>query len=354
MVAFRLSLLTILSFACGIALIGILPMSVFAQEESNVAEDLTAASSSEAIVEEVGEEVKGYTTEFLPGNEVIGDFVVGPGKTELSLKPGDSAVMQLVVSNRTGEQKKFNFEIEDVTGSHDPNQSVILLGDDRGPYTLKDYIRLPQTSITLEHSQRARVPVTITIPPDAEPGGRYGSVLINTIAVKAVPEELAGTAPQSAIISRIGTLFFVTIEGAAEKEGSLQDFVALPDKKWFSAGPINFGIYFENTGAVHLNPYGELRIKNFMGEEVGFIELEPWFVFPDSLRLREISWNREFLFGKYTAELHVNRGYDDIVDTLEYDFWVLPWKLFAVGFAAIFVFLFLIRMFFRTFEFKRK
>jgi hypothetical protein len=33
---------------------------------------------------------------------------------------------------------------------------------------------------------------------------------------------------------------------------------------------------------------------------------------------------------------------------------VLPWKLLLAGFGVIFIVLFLIRTFFRTFEFKRK
>ena len=45
----------------------------------------------------------------------------------------------------------------------------------------------------LELGERARIPVTITVPADAEPGGHYGSVFISTIrkGETATDEEFA-------------------------------------------------------------------------------------------------------------------------------------------------------------------
>lgn len=331
-----------------IALAWLMPASVFAQEGATTNNDGVEATSVEASAP------VGYTTEFITGDTVVGDFVVGPGKTEMTLNPGDSGEVELIVTNRTGELKQFNFEIEDVTGSASGATSVILLGDDVGPYTLKDYIELPQMSIDLEHNERARIPVKVKIPLDAEPGGRYGSVLVTTVTRDAEITGIGGAAPQSALISRIGTLFFVIIDGDLDVSGSLQDFAAIPAKQFFSEGPIQFGIYFENTGSVHLNPYGILRVSNFLGEEVGYMEIEPWFALPKSLRFREVEWGRGLLFGKYTATIELNRGYDDVVDEAEYSFWVVPWMFIAAGLLIIFVVLFIGRAFFRRFELKRK
>lgn len=299
--------------------------------------------------------VNPYPIEGIPGGDyVVGDFVVGPGKIDLTIEPGMSRTVEMTVTNRTGERRRFNLTVEDAAGSQDPATSVVLLGDDRGPYSIKDYISLPAKSFELEHNQRARVQVTINVPRNAEPGGLYGSVLVDTVAVDAVPGDGMGTAPQSAIIARIGTLFFVTIPGAVERSGSLIDFTTVPEQTFFQSGPVNFGIYFENTGTMHLAPYGEVSIRNMMGDEVGNVALEPWFVLPQSKRLREVTWNRELLFGRYVATVQVNRGYDDIIDTESFTFWVLPWKIVLGAFALVFLVVFIIRAFFRTFEFKRK
>jgi hypothetical protein len=291
---------------------------------------------------------------FAEEGDVPGGFVVGPGKSELTIKPGESQTIEVIVSNRTGESRQFNLTAEDATGSASGETTVVLLGSDRGPYSLKDYVKVPYKSFVLGHNQRARIPVTVSIPADAEPGGLYGSLLVDTVAIESVAGNTGGTVPQSAVIARIGTLFFITIPGAVEKDGNLVDFNTIPKKLFYQSAPINFGILFDNRSSIHLAPYGEIRITNMFGEEVGFQKLEPWFVLPKALRLREVGWNREFLFGKYTATVYVNRSYDDIVDEMSYTFWVLPWKPVLGIFAGLFLVFFIIRAFFRNFEFTRK
>lgn len=283
-----------------------------------------------------------------------GDFVVGPGKVELPLNPGESRTVEMTVTNRLGEPRVFNIEVEDAAGSNDLSRPIVLLGDDRGPYTLKDYIHFPETSFVLEAGERARIPVTITLPEDAEPGGRYGSVLVTTTSVPNDNRLSSEARPSSAIVTRIGTLFFITTPGEVEVEGILEAFTTIPDKKFFTQGPINFAAIFRNTGSVHLNPYGTISITNMLGEEVGFVELDPWYAMPQSLRYREIGWEREFLFGRYTATVEINRGYNDLVDTSTLSFWVIPIKLIIPAVGGLVLLLLLLRYIVTRFEFRRK
>ena len=125
-----------------------------------------------------------YRIEGIPGEGgVVGDFVVGPGKVDLTLKPGESKIVQMTVTNRTGERRIFNLTTEDAAGSADINTPIVLLGSDRGPYSLKDYLSFSDAHFELGHNERAIVPVTIAVPSDAEPGGLYGSVLVDTVAI---------------------------------------------------------------------------------------------------------------------------------------------------------------------------
>lgn len=282
------------------------------------------------------------------------DFVVGPGKVQLSLEPGTEERVELLVTNRLGEDREFEFTIEDAAGSQDPDQAVILLGDDRGPYSLKDYIILEEESIFLRHGERARVPVTISVPSDAEPGGLYGSVLVSTKSTTPSGDGDRTNTASSVLVTRIGTLFFITVPGDIEAEAKLTRFATIPEKNFFSEGPIRFGLWFENSGSVHLNPFGKIEIRNAFGQVVGSIESEPWFALPDSLRFRELVWERQNLFGVYTAEAVVNRGYDDIVDTQTLTFYVVPWKLIGIAFGALILFIILLRYILRSFEIKRR
>lgn len=348
---------TIPSLFCALLVSLMLTTSVHAQNatpDSPSATDTTTSSSEEVVVATPVTAPYPIEQLYSDPNDIPGDFVVGPGKIDLTIKPGESKTIEMIVSNRTGERKIFNLTMEDATGSQDPASAIVLLGSDRGPYSMRDYVSVPHTSFELGHNERARIPVTVTVPLDAEPGGLYGSVLVDTVALESKMGNTGGTVPQSAIIARIGTLFFITIPGDIDTSGTLKNFATVPEKKFFQESPINFGILFENTGSIHLLPYGELRIKNMFDEEVGVVQLDPWFVLPKSIRLREVSWVREFLFGRYTATIYVNRGYENAVDEMSYSFWVLPWKIMLAGFGGVFIVLFIIRAFFRSFEFKRK
>lgn len=323
---------------CLAVIAGSLPgTSVFAQSE--------ATSSSATNINETW-----YRLEKIEGDIDVGDFVVGPGRTEISVSPGETVVQEVTITNRISDGRTFTLEVDDITGSSDGSSAVALTDGARGPYSIRDYISFQQKSVTLNLGERARVPVTITIPKDAEPGGLYGSVLVSTDRTPETPDE-GSRAP---VIARIGSLFFVTVRGDVERGGEVTGIATLDDKAWYEKGPVNLGIFYENKGSVHLNPYGEISIKNMFGEEVGFVELEPWFVLPKSLRTREIAWDREFLLGRYVVTARVNRGYDDVVDEVTTTFWVLPWKIVLGIFFGIFIIVFGLRTFFRTFEFKRK
>lgn len=280
------------------------------------------------------------------------DFVVGPGKVEIKLAPGGSVTANLQVTNRMGDTRQFKVEVEDFTGSRDPEQTVVLLGDERGPYSLKDFLSFSEPVFELKNGERATIPVTISLPTDVEPGGHFGSVLVSTVSNTATSQNVA-----SAVISRIGTLFFVEVPGAVKQDGRLYSFGTQSNKKFFGSGPIDFRLLYENNGSVHLNPYGEIKIANMIGETVGSVEVEPWFAMPDSLRLREVSWDRPYLFGRYTATASINRGYGDdggIIDTLSFSFWVIPWKIVLAVFGICVVVIFGLRFIFTRFELKRK
>jgi len=336
---------------------------VFAQSEENTVDPMavaitsdTSSSSTATSTETVlpttsAAETLWYKSEQIAGQINVGDFVVGPGRTEIELKPGETVIQEITITNRISDGRTFKLEVEDIYGSDDPRNSVALVGDGYGPYSVRDYISFPKDTVTLALGERARIPVVVTIPPNAEPGGYYGSVLVSTVRT---PDATGDIGPRSPIIARVGSLFFLTVAGETVRAGETKEVSTITKDWWYEEGPIELGILYENTGSIHLNPYGEVSITNMFGEEVGFVELEPWFVLPASLRLREITWDREFLLGRYTVTARVNRGYDDIVDEVSTTFWVMPWKIVSGIFVILFIIVFSLRAFFRTFEFKRK
>ncbi len=284
------------------------------------------------------------------------DFVLEPAKFEVSLDPGQSIVKDLTVTNRMKKTRKFKVEVEDFTGSKSGKRAVVLMGEERGPYSLKDYIKPELQEFSLKPNQKMVMSVKINIPEDAQPGGLYGSVLVSSVPTQK-ETELAGKGAKSGaiIISRLGALFFVKVNGDVFEKGSLRDFRTIPSKKvFFQNSPIGFEILFQNKGSVHLDPYGVIKIKNILGGVVDEIKVDPYFAMPDSLRYRQVKWNKRILLGRYEATALINRGYGNIVDEMSVSFWILPWKLIASLFAIILLIILVGGFFFSKFEIKRK
>ncbi|MES3031031.1 MAG: hypothetical protein V4697_01305 [Patescibacteria group bacterium] len=285
-----------------------------------------------------------YQVEQLPDKTVYNDFVVGPGKYQVELKPGQSKVVNVIVSNRLGKDKAFQIQVEDFKGSRDPLKPVILLDGERGPYSLKDYLKFGSTTFMVNHAERVTIPVTVSIPSDAQPGGLYGSVIISTVTT-AQEQVLEGESSAGAnpIVTRIGSLFFIKIAGDVKEDLVLKDF-SLADHAWLlSGGSVSFQLLYENNGTVHENPYGFIRVKNMFGSEIAKIEVEPWFLLPDSTRLREVAWETPFLFGRYVATADIAKGYGGEKDLATVAFWVLPWKIIGLVFIVIVVIVLAVR-----------
>lgn len=286
--------------------------------------------------------------------EVRNDFVVEPAKEEVFLKPGEKVTKSLSIVNRTDSEQTFYIEVEDFTGSKDPSKVVVLLGPEKGPYSLKDYIKPEVKSVKLESKQRATLDIVISIPQDAEPGGLYGSVLVSTASIGSVAQGES----KAKTVSRIGALYFVKIPGPVKEEGRLTDFrLAGPAKTFYEKGPFDFEVLFENTGNIYLTPTGSIQVKNTLGKVVKDLEVVPFFSMPGSERGVQVKWEDPLAFGRYTASVSLERGYresESSTDSMTITFWVLPWKIVVALVLAIIIVIFVFRKLFSKFEIRKK
>lgn len=295
----------------------------------------------------------GFSVQSLENTPEVNDYVVGPGKNELLVEPGQSFIKNLTVTNRFGEQRYFKIELEDFKGSREEGKTLELMGLLKGPYSLRDYIKPEITEFRLQHGDRITIPMTISIPKDAVPGGLYGAAIVTT---EPDPRETA-VDPSKAqgdirVKSRIAALYFVRVKGEAKEDGALKSFDA---NGWlYQHGPINFSYSFENNGNVYLNPYGYIEITNLYGTVVDRKSISPYYVLPDSLRVNQTSWDRSFMLGRYKATINLNRGYGDVVDVQSVAFWVLPWKVVVPALVGLILIIYIITWIAKNVKITRK
>ena len=125
-------------------------------------------------------------------------------KVELFLNPSESATRNILITNRLGADIEINIEAEDFTGSDNPEEALVLLGKGEGVRSLKNYIRPEITNFVLSHGQQISLPVEISVPEGTELGGLYGAVFVSASSVGE---------GEVNVVTRIGSLFFVKIEG---------------------------------------------------------------------------------------------------------------------------------------------
>ncbi len=273
------------------------------------------------------------------------DFILEPGKTEIFANSGESVEKSITVTNRNSSRVSFKVEVEDFVGTNEQNRPVVLLGNEKSPYSFKDNI-IPQiTSFSLEPNANITIPIKINVPANAQPGGFYTAVLVSNIPS-------TGNASSSGVrlVSRVGTLFFVRVNGVAKESGSLDDLQIIRPT---SDNPnlYKFNILFRNDGNVHLVPYGWVMVTDAFGKIVGKIPVDAYFALPKSIRYREVNWNAPFLFGRYEASVQLNRGYgSNLIDTKTIAFWVIPWKISAIALAVSLIIFFAFYLFFKKFK----
>ena len=230
-----------------------------------------------------------------------GNIVVGPGRTELFLSPGDQHSQEIIVTNASGVKKIINISVEDMQGTNSPDTPFNFLGEQTGPFSVKDYVKPEIDQIILDPGQRLRAMAVISIPTNAEPGDMDGAIMVAASNVdqanNSVSSGNAGAGLK--VITRVASLLFITVKGDALQSGALQSFST--SRNFYENGPVSFKILAKNDGNVHLTPSGTIAIKNTLGQVVSQRDVEPFFTLPRSTKTREIKWNSNFLVGRYTS-----------------------------------------------------
>lgn len=266
---------------------------------------------------------------------------IQPAKIEISAKPGETITREVRIGNTTDQPIAISVAFEDGTLSDDPLDAMRLLGEERGAFPIAELLSTPEPRYIVGAGSERAILFTLRVPRNAEPGGRYGSVVFT-----ATPEQPQGAPSNVAVETRLATLVFLRIAGDTTESGKLESFGVVGEKRVVRSPsanePLALYLTFSNSGAVHLNPYGEIAITPALGDATTKI-LDPWVVLPGSTRTREIPLVASLTPGPHTLTLSLNRGYGDVIDTAEVRIWVLPTTgQFAIGTLALALILFLL------------
>lgn len=252
---------------------------------------------------------------------------ISPLTFELTANPGDVLTNIVKIYNPTQNTISVKVEAEDFKTVGETGQVIVTSPEEESGYSLRKWIRVEPETFTLEPDEQKFVNFIIEVPENAEPGGKYGSILASITGV------MGEGATGAAIVQRVGVLLLLTVSGQVKEDLQIKEFSA---PSFLEYGPAPFLIRFENTGTVHVRPRGFVSIVNWRGKKVIDIEFSQLNVIPGAIRKIEVKWNEKWLFGKYTATLVGSYGTANIpLNPSVLNFWVIPWKIAGGTFLAL-------------------
>ena len=274
------------------------------------------------------------SVDFAQGSEG-GGVTVSPVTFELTTNPGDTISNIIKVSNPTDSVLSVKMEAEDFKAVGEEGRVITTSEESEDTtYSLRKWIKMVPEEFTLEPNEQKLVDFLIEVPENAEPGGKYGSILAG------VSGSLSSGGSGAAVSTKTGALVLLMVSGDLNEELRVNNFLA---PSFLEYGPVPFEIKFKNTGTVHVRPRGFVVVTDLFGKKVTEIEFSQKNVLPGAIRKNDAIWDTKWLFGKYTATVVGNYGTGNIpFEPRVTTFWVLPWKLMLgisliILFAIIFV-----------------
>ncbi len=244
-------------------------------------------------------------------------FSISPPSFEVSANPGDTIKNVVKVTNITTNPIALETLAKDFVAVG--NEGAVELLDENSFFSLASWVNFEVDTITLQPKQTALIDYQIKVPVNAEPGGKFASLIFRTIPPKN--NEITG----ATLAQEVGALVLMRVAGDAKEYAKISEFTS--DKSVYEYGPIEFTLLVRNEGSVHVRPKTNVTITNTLGKRVASISLGEKNVLPSAERKFNGLLEKKYMFGRYTATATAVYGTKNTILTDTYSFVVIPYKV---------------------------
>jgi hypothetical protein len=284
-------------------------------------------------------------TAFVSAEESGMSLTIAPPIFQINLQPGETWSSSIaVVNNNPYDLTLFADPVLFKPSGESGSPVFISHPDEESPDTssLAHWITVPQGALEVLREQTYYLPLTISVPFDAPPGGHYAAVLIGNHAPEGSSE-----GSNVSVTSSIAALIFLSVSGDVIEKGRIRDFVT--EKSLYETAEATLSLRFENQGNVHLLPQGNIVIYNMFGKVRGTIPVnhhkDYGNVLPESIRKFSFTWESDaglWDIGRYKAEATIGYGKDmkqtALATTYFYVLPIVPLLEIVAGLVTFFLF----------------
>jgi len=271
-------------------------------------------------------------------------LTVSPIRFEIEGNPGQILTGEIELFNEQTISRTFYSSFENFQARGEGGEPHFL-PEQKG---LATWINIDELRVVLEPNERRKIPFTITIPKEAEPGGHFAAIFWGT--TPPIPDG------EGVVVgARLGVLVLLTVDGEIKEGGGILEFRT--ENRFFTSLPITLFYRFANDSGDRIMPKGEIKIRNILGIEIAIMDANPVLgnVLPASIRRFEVQWDKtpnntkldtktlnntkgffeivehqwqNFAFGMYTAELSLS--WREQTTNAIWRFFVIPWQLLSI------------------------
>lgn len=257
---------------------------------------------------------------------------VSPLRTDVKIKPGESGVVKITVTNLTNKDITVRpYENDFISGDEYGTPSIILDEDKFAPtHSLKRFMA-PLQSIKISANKSKTVEVKLNVPGTTQAGGYFGALRF----APTTPDN-GGQVNTSASVA---SLILLTVPGDLVEKLNLTQFdIQQGDKaatNFRTPNDLEVSFRFENKGNVQLAPFGKISVKK--GDDViydtDFNNKAPSdTILPDGARRWDVPLKNIGTFGHYTVSATFTYGSKNQSIDVTKSFWVIP-MVVIIGFS---------------------
>jgi hypothetical protein len=262
-------------------------------------------------------------------NQQILPLTVIPPKQEVLINPGERFSTSVKFVNQgdspvTGALQVLDFIVEDDAGTPIFLDNPQVVGTTQIPakYSAAKWITTPQDSLTIAGRGNVAVPITINVPANAAPGGRYAAVLFQPEGSLTLgnPE----SAQETPIAIRLASLIYIRVAGPISESATVTKFQG---PTFLEYGPASITTQILNQGNYHITPQGAVTLKDVFGRVVAKSDLETKNIFPGTSRSYINQLGQKLMIGRFTVNLDAKYGDTGKLLAASFVMWIFPWKI---------------------------
>lgn len=220
---------------------------------------------------------------------------VSPGIVDSALDPGTTFTIDISLANQSPRPVTIRASAGPLVPEQEVDEAYRAAFDDSAWFTVNN------PNFNLLAQERKKVGVTVTVPPDAEPGGHYATINFDSFH----SEQTA--ADPLAVNARVGVVVLLSVTGDVRERASFVGPIRV-DTFDTDTHPTEFALTLRNEGNVHVLPQGKLVVRNVFGRVVEELPLPPGTLLPGTDREYPVTWKHGLIAGIYTVEAEIIAG----------------------------------------------